>query len=208
VDWRAWHDDYDRPDSPLSRRLRIVQQRIAAVLDSSPPGEIRVVSVCAGQGRDLIGMLPDHPRRNDVRARLVELDPRNTEAAGQAAAAAGLGDVEVVTGDASLVGNYRDMLPADLVLLCGVFGNISEPDIKHTISTCRQMCRTGGAVIWTRHRRPPDRVPMICVWFENRGFEREWVAEPGAPFGIAVHRYRGTTEPLAGGTRMFTFISR
>jgi hypothetical protein len=33
-----------------------------------------VISLCAGQGRDLLGVLADHPRREDVRARLVELD--------------------------------------------------------------------------------------------------------------------------------------
>lgn len=207
VDWQAWHEDYERPDSHLSQRLRIVQRQVRGALDESAPGEIRAVSVCAGQGHDLIGVLTDHPRRDDVRARLVELDPRNTKAAEEAVAAAGLERVEVVTGDASLTDSYRGLVPADLVLVCGVFGNISEPDIKRTIDTCRQLCRTGGVVIWTRHRRPPDRVPMICTWFENRGFERVWVSEPAARFGIAAHRYRGANEPLAEGAHMFSFIN-
>ena len=72
-DWREWHTAYDG-DTPLTQRLAIVQARIADALDAAPPGPIRVISMCAGQGRDLLGVLADHPRRADVRARLVELD--------------------------------------------------------------------------------------------------------------------------------------
>src|SRR5690242_15834851 len=100
MDWRAWHDEYDLPGTAMARRLRVVQTRIRAVLDSSPPGPLRVVSLCAGQGRDLLGVLADHPRRDDVRARLVELDPRNTTVAKESARAVGLDHVEVVTADA------------------------------------------------------------------------------------------------------------
>jgi hypothetical protein len=35
-------------------------------------------------GRDVIGVLAGHPRRDDVRARLVELDERNVAVARQA----------------------------------------------------------------------------------------------------------------------------
>src|SRR6266566_564111 len=101
-DWRAWHDEYDVPGSQLARRLAAVQEQIRVALDSSPPGPLRVVSICAGQGRDLLGVLATHPRGRDVTARLVELDPRNAAIARDAAHAAGLGGVGVVVGDASL----------------------------------------------------------------------------------------------------------
>ena len=81
--------------------------------------------MCAGQGRDLIDVLGGHPRRAEVTARLVELDPRIAAAARQRAAAAGLSLVDVVTGDAGLAGAYAGLAPADLVLACGVFGNIT-----------------------------------------------------------------------------------
>ena len=83
------------------------------------------------QGRDLIEVLAAHPRRDDVRARLVELDARNAAFARGAAGAAGLGQVEVVTGDAALTDHYRDVVPAELVLVCGVgvhrFGGEPRP---------------------------------------------------------------------------------
>ena len=46
---------------------------IKQALDEAPAGPLRVISLCAGQGRDLIEVLAEHPRRGDVRARLVEV---------------------------------------------------------------------------------------------------------------------------------------
>src|SRR5204862_3093205 len=98
-DWVAWHEPYDQPGSSLARRLEVVQDRIAAALEQAPPGPIRVISMCAGQGRDLLGALADHARAIDVTARLVELDPRNVVVARQEAARHTA--VEVVCRDAS-----------------------------------------------------------------------------------------------------------
>lgn len=206
MDWLAWHDGYDQPDSALGRRLRVVQARIRAALDAAPPGPLKVVSVCAGQGRDLLGVLATHPRRDDVAARLVELDPRNVDTARAAATAAGLTRVEVVAGDAALIDHYEGMVPADLVLVCGVFGNITDADIEHTVDRCKQLCASGGTVVWTRHRRHPDVVPRICDWFETRGFQRQWLSEPEVRWGVGVHRFTGEPRPLARGARMFTFV--
>ena len=204
MDWRTWHDDYDRPGSWQARRLRVVQQRIRIALDDSPPGPLRAVSLCAGQGRDLLEVLAGHPRRDDVRARLVELDERNAAAATRAAA--GLSGVDVVVGDAAVTDHYAGMVPAHLVLVCGVFGNITDTDIKATIGFCTRLCATGGTVIWTRHRDAPDRVPVICDWFEDNGFERRWVSDPAEKFGVGVHRFTGRPGPLGPRERMFTFV--
>jgi hypothetical protein len=183
----------------------VVQEQIRASLDSSPAGPLRVISLCSGQGRDLLEVLDGHPRRDDVRARLVELDPGNTALAQQAARAAGLDQVEVVTGDAALTDQYQGVAPADLVLVCGVFGNVTDEDIERTIGFCSQLCVTGGTVIWTRHRSAPDRVPLICDWFEEHGFNRQWVSEADVGFGVGVHRFAAGPRPLALGERMFTF---
>lgn len=205
-DWYRWHEDYDQSDSGLKRRLEVVQERIRLALDTYPPGRIRLVSACAGQGRDLLGVLPDHPRRDDVTARLVELDPRNAAVAREVAEAAGLRHVEVVVGDAAQTDLYQGLVPADLVLMCGVFGNITDEDIKRTCTHCAQLCKEGGTLVWTRHRDPPDLVPEICAWLETLGFERQWLSEPQAGFGVGVHRFAGETRPLPPGERMFTFV--
>jgi len=206
MDWQTWHDKYDRPGSRMARRLQVVQSQIRSVLDGSPSGPLRIVSLCAGQGRDLLEVLASHPRRDDVRARLVELDGRNTARAASAARAAGLHRVDVVTADAALTDHYRDLVPADLVLVCGLFGNIADDDIARTIDTCACLCRTGGAIVWTRHRDPPDLVPQICGLFEASGFDRQWLSDPREDFGVGVHRFAGIPRPLIAGLRMFTFV--
>src|ERR1700722_18840171 len=96
LDWVDWHRDYDDPGSLLPRRGERVQGHLRAELDRAPAGEIRLISLCAGQGRDVIGVLAGHPRRDDVCARLVELDERNVAVAQQATRAAALKGVEIL----------------------------------------------------------------------------------------------------------------
>jgi hypothetical protein len=180
-DWYSWHSPYDDPDSGLSRRLSWVKDRIRVALDEAPPGPVRLISVCAGQGRDVLGVLPTHPRRDDVTARLVELDSRNAGVAARLAATGDLRNVEVVTGDASRTSAYAGLAPADVVLVCGLFGNMTDAHIERTIGYCTQLCKTGGTVVWTRGRwarGAPDLVPQVCAWFEERGFDRVWLSGP------------------------------
>jgi hypothetical protein len=184
-----------------------VQQRIREALDVASPGRLRAVSLCAGQGRDLIGALAGHPRRDDVTARLVELDEANVRAARAAARRARLNGVEVVAGDASHTDAFTGAVPADLVLVCGVFGNIADADIMRTISLLPQVCAQGAQVIWTRNRRPPDITEDICQWFEKHGFEKRWLSPPEEKaYGVGVHRYTGEPAPLERGVRLFDFV--
>ena len=90
---------------------------------------------------------------------LVESDPHNAALARQGADEAGLSQVEVRAADASRVANYADALPADVLLLCGIFGNVSEDDIQRTAQAAPALCAAGATVIWTRHRRAPDLTP-------------------------------------------------
>jgi hypothetical protein len=180
-----------------------VQRHIRATLHAAAPGAIPVLSMCAGQGRDLIGALDGHPRAADVHARLVELDPRNCELA-RAAAPAG---IEIVEGDASAVDMYRGAVPAELVLACGVFGNISDADIRHTIRTLPSLCAPAATVIWTRHRRPPDLTVDIREWFADAGFEDiAFEAPDDFIFGVGVSRLTRPPDPFTPGGKMFTFL--
>ena len=204
-DWYTWHHDYDEPGTALARRLAAVQDQIGTALDAAPPGPLHAISLCAGQGRDLIGALAGHPRRDDVSARLVELDPRNADAARAAAEAAGLPRVEVVTGDAALTDQYAGMVPAYLVLVCGVFGNMTDDDVRRTIGYCTQLCAHGGTVVWTRGRWEPDLVPQICDWFAGCDFELLWVSDPAQGWGAGAHRFAAAPASLERGARMFSF---
>jgi len=200
-DWRAWHTAYDH-DTPLRARLAEVRRLVRVALDAAPVGPVRVLSMCAGEGRDLLGALDGHPRAYDVRARLVELDP---ELAGQAASRAPAG-VQVVCGDASSTTAYEGAVPADLVLVCGVFGNIADADIEATIETLPSLCDSGAHVLWTRHRRAPDRTVDIRRWLSESGFELRSFVSPTPSVGVGLHRFVGTPAPFAPGVQMFTFV--
>jgi hypothetical protein len=170
-DWAAWHTGYDDPSSFLSARLRAVRSRLAQAIDAAPAGPVSLVSLCAGQGRDVIGVLSDHPRRDDVRALLVEFDGGIAEVARQSAGQAELAQVEVRAADAGEVASFDDGLPADVLLLCGIFGNVSDHDIQRTVEAAPALCRPGATVIWTRNRLAPDLTPRIREWFATSGFD-------------------------------------
>jgi hypothetical protein len=202
-DWHAWHHAYDQPDSPLARRLVTVQGCIAAVLDAAPPGPIRVVSMCAGEGRDLLGVLEHHPRRADVQGRLVELDPG---LAGTARAGAPPG-IAVREADAGTTASYAGAVPADLVLMCGVFGNITDADMMRTIDLASTLCAPGAHVIWTRHRRRPDATPAVRQRFAENGFDEvEFHAPKGTAFGVGMHRLAATPAAFAPDVQLFDFV--
>ena len=56
-DWVEWHRDYDDPGSLLSRRVELVQGHLRGELERAPAGDVRLISLCAGQGRDVVSAL-------------------------------------------------------------------------------------------------------------------------------------------------------
>jgi hypothetical protein len=205
-DWIEWHRAYADADSPLARRLAIVQAQVALFLEERG-APIRVLSMCSGEGRDLIDPIARLDAGDRVRGRLVELDPTLAGRARAAIATARLPGLEVREGDAGSTAAYDGATPADLVLVCGVFGNISDADIRGTIRALPGMCAEGATVIWTRHRRPPDVTPAIRRWFRAAGFRHEaFIRVPDSLSSVGVERFVATPEPLRAGLRLFTFV--
>jgi hypothetical protein len=203
MDWVAWHTDYES-DSPLRRRLEIVQRHIVTALDRIEHSPARVISMCAGEARDLRGALQQVARR-DLVGRLVELDPGLASLARAGLAGLGVAGIEVVAGDAGEMGAYRGAAPADLVLECGVFGNISDADVERTVRASAALCAPGATLIWTRHRRPPDLTTAVRHWFEESGFtEIAFEPVPDSNGSVGVARYDGPLVALADGP-LFTF---
>jgi hypothetical protein len=206
-EWVQWHEGYEH-GQPLALRLAVVQDLIRSALDRRPLGPIRVISMCAGDGRDLLGVLLDHPRRRDVRARLVELDPELV-AHGATRAAAMSPDIEVVNTDASVTSAYAGAVPADIVLVCGVFGNISDDDIRHAVAALPSLCAPGAVAIWTRGTFPPDLTPAIRSWFEAGGFsELSFAAIPDTTVGVGANLLTSPPRPFDPNLRLFTFLPR
>ena len=221
MDWVQWHDRYDASPA-LIARLRTVRAHITRCLDAFPPGVIRVLSICAGDGRDVIPVLSAYRRVQDVRARLIEMDTRLVEHGRAMAEAAGLADtIDFVAGDATAVAAYGDLAPADLVLACGVFGNVRKADTARLVESLASLCARDGFLIWTRRigggfrRGYAQQTPgaygadpaAILALLRTRSFEDVQVEHlADARFVVSTCRHRGEAPPLPSDNRpLFVF---
>lgn len=205
----AWHAGYEDPGSTLSWRLARVRAALGGALDAVE-GPVRLISACAGDGRDVIGTLAERGDADRVTATLLELHPEVAERSRLAAAAAGIAaSVEVRTVDAGSSDAYLDLVPAQVVLLVGIFGNISDEDVRRTIAACPQLCAPGATVIWSRGRGGSltDRNDVVRSWFRGAGFsEVDYVTlERGSKPAIGVARYQAAAVGLVPGLRWFSF---
>jgi hypothetical protein len=204
--WVQWHDAYASPGSGLADRLAAVRAQIGRRLDETAPDAVRVVSACSGDGRDLLGVLARRPDASRVTALLVEYDAvlatRARDAAARLAA-----QVEVRRDDAAMSDVYAGAVPADLVLLCGIFGNVTDADVRTTIEAAPQLCAPGAEVVWTRHSGEPDLTSSIRRWFAGAGIEEvAFVAPDDAEWSVGVHRLATEPRPLERGQQWFTFL--
>jgi hypothetical protein len=98
--------------------------------------------------------------------------------------------------DAGVTTPYAAAAPADLLLACGVFGNISSADVQQTVAALPILCAPGATVMWTRHRREPDLTRDIRFWFAKAGFEEVAFISPGAGrFSVGAHRLVAPPQP-------------
>lgn len=202
TDWPAWHQHYDDPASALSRRLAVVERNVNKLVDQLSPR--KVLSLCAGDGRDIIGVLAGtSPERRPLTV-LVELD-QGLAADASARAQAMDVDVTVVVGDAGATATWLEHVPVDLLMLCGIFGNICVDDIQQTIAATPAMVSPHGAVIWTRGAfAQQDLRPQIRQWFRAAGWlELAYEAEPEG-FGVGVNQRTAATDGIGLPERLFT----
>jgi hypothetical protein len=214
ADWIRWHQDYDVANSSLARRLEVVQRDLRRALGEAPRGEggvRRLVSICAGDGRDVLPVLAEHDRGRDIRALLIELDPTLSHRARATATDLGLSEVEVQSADAGATDTYQQVEPAHLVMACGVFGNITVNDVRRTIAALPALLVTGGIVIWTRGRPDtgPDPSLQVRGCFAEHGFtELSFTSPTDARFRVGMHQlaaHPAHAPSLTPGARMFTF---
>ncbi len=210
TDWRAWHRDYDDPESPVSRRLVEVRARLSAVVAGAPE-PVRLLNLCSGDARDTVPVLAATSRA--VSACAVELDPELAEGARRSAAQAGVA-LEVRTGDAADPTTWADRLPVDVLMLIGVFGNISDADGEATIAAAASMLAPSGTVLWTRSNRlrtePAHDYADPAEWVRDRfvanGFSSiEFLVPDEGRWRLGVSRLAvPSTERLPG--RLFSFV--
>lgn len=146
---------------------------------------------------------------------LVELDTELAETARSKATELGLDDVVVRTADAGTTSAYEGRVPADVLLACGVFGNITDADLVLTVSALPRLLAPGGVVVWTRGAKathdptgePGDPSDLVRRTFESAGFvEIAFVRPDDASFRVGVHRLDREPLPFAPGLRLFDFV--
>lgn len=139
---------------------------------------------------------------------MVELDSLNASFLHGALGSTELKDAAVVVADAGITDVYLDAVPADLLLLGGVFANITLADASRTVTALTQMCRPGATVVWTSYGPRLDEADEVLALFETSSFERvELQRDTDGHYLVAAHRYRGPAQVLPAGQRFFGFSS-
>ena len=190
------------------QRLCEVQSHFRESLDTAPPGPIQVVSMCAGDGRDVISVLQSHPRRNDVTAWLVENNAQSFAYGLRRTANAGLQNrVTFLNEDATEYATYKDIVPSDILLVCGVWGHVPKNERTQLVHAIACLCKPGGAVIWTRSvLKQMARLHEIQSRFDPSTWGSARVSvTPDNKWAIVAHQHCGPARRIPERGRIFHF---
>jgi SAM-dependent methyltransferase len=205
--WSSWPEEAYRQNR-YHQRLLTVQEHLAECLDVVAQGPVRILSICAGDGRDVVNVIGSHPRRTDVCASLVELDGRSVAAGKSETARAGLtGEVHFFNADATVFETYASLPSADIVLLCGVWGHVPTDERLQLVRGIAALCKPGGKVIWTRGvSQGLIRFDEIRSVFARAAWEMVRVSiTSDNGWAVVTSRYRGRPSELPANGRMFHF---
>lgn len=215
-DYQDWHGRYDDPASGLGWRLQRVRRHIGDALDGHR-GPVRVLSICAGDGRDLLGVLSRRTDAGRVSAVLLELHPGLAQQARATAAAAGWAGIDVRAVDAGHSDSYRGAVPADVVLMVGIFGNVTNEDLWRLIASAPPLCRPGATLIWSRGRSFSRELAGVTSGDLNHEVRGRFAAAGFAELAYETHeavgrpalgvvRYEGPPVELDFDPPLFTFV--
>jgi hypothetical protein len=205
--WSGWPEKaYQREG--YQQRLQAVQEHLSECLDEAPPGPVRILSMCAGDGRDVIGAVRAHRRRKDVSAWLVELNSQSVELGKGYSVNAGLErSLKFINADATVYSTYKQIAQADIVLVCGVWGHVPAGEKSMLVRAISTLCKPGGAVIWTRGTsKGIGRVREIEALFAGTWWDKSRVTyTPDAAWAIATYRYHGPAHEMPADGQIFHF---
>jgi hypothetical protein len=92
-------------------------------------------------------------------------------------------------------------------MLCGIFGNISDGDIRSTIGVVPAFLAQQGTVVWTRGAfGSRDLRPHIRQWFGEAGFDEVAYLQEDDGYGVGVHRVTDAAVPGRLPERLFSFV--
>lgn len=207
--WVEWHEQYDIPETRLANRLETVRDRLSGVLDELAVPAPRLLALCAGDARDVIPVLSARADRERAVATLVELDEVLASRARDAARTAGLAGADVRCADAGDPVSYIDVLPVDVLMMCGIFGHVAPETVDEIARRVPTMVRAGGYVIWTRGGGVVDAVdrrPEVRRAFVDAGLPEVSYDGPPETFGVGVNRVEHALELEPTPAPLFAFI--
>jgi hypothetical protein len=208
--WSGWPTEA-YAENRYRLRLETVQKHLIHCLDIAPPGPLRLISICAGDGRDVIGVLQTHQRRNNMSAWLVELDPQSVAAGICYSSIVGLQDtVRFINRDATDYATFDDIAPADIILVCGVWGHVPARERVSLAGALPALCRPCGTVTWTRGiSNGTARLHEIESLFMRPTWERVRITlTADKRWAVASYRYDGQAMVLPRSGRIFNFERR
>ncbi|MGK2928071.1 MAG: SAM-dependent methyltransferase [Acidimicrobiales bacterium] len=169
---------------------------------------MRLLSLCGGEARDVVPVLDAHPKGPGAQGLVVELDEVLARRADEAAQRAGLVGLEVRCADAADPRSFCDVLPVDVLLLCGIFGNIERRMVREVVERVPTMVAEDGFVIWTRggHDGEDDPRPEVRRWFVEAGMPEKSFEGPPESYGVGVNRVPHGASGALGDARLFDFI--
>jgi hypothetical protein len=91
-----------------------------------------------------LGILRDHPRRDDVFVTMIEQDRRNADFARESARETALTHVTVVVGDAGDSRSYVGIARASLVIMVGFLTHIGDDDLGRLVAFLPQVSAAHG----------------------------------------------------------------
>lgn len=207
--WDEWHKHYDH-SSLLQARLQIVRGQISLAFNECDPGLIQAVSICAGDGRDLIHTTSNHPRRNDVRAFLIDKNEQSIARGKLAAEQVGLSQqFHFLKADARLSRSYIGIVPANIIILVGVLGHVRHKEIVRLVQNVPMLCKAGGWLIWAKKLKihtNHNQVLSVRNLLQRSAFKEVQYEETGLDgFAVSRAQFIGPTTPLDPARRLFEF---
>lgn len=204
---------YLDPRGHFSRRLAAVQALVRRALDEAQPGPFVILDVCGGEGRAVLPVVADHPRRHDVRVTVVDIDAPSIGLARSHAARLGLAHTEARLADAGLTDAYEGLARAHLVVLSGVFAHLSDADVERLLRFLPQVSAPSARLVWTMGdallagRAGRTHAAVVRAGFvveESRGVTR-WRRGGWRRHEVGLARLAAAPLPLDAGGRLFTF---
>jgi hypothetical protein len=205
--WTGWPTEA-YAHKRYQQRLQAVQEHLRSTLNNLPAGPLSLISLCAGDGRDVIGVLRTHERRREVSAWLVELDRQSVAAGIEETSIANLHDaVQFINGDATDYATYQGIAPADVVLACGVWGHVPAQERASLVGALAGLCKPRGIVIWTRGVSAGiTRLNEIKMLFARTRWESVHTSiTSDKKWAVATYRNCGPPIALPEAGRIFNF---